>query len=205
LVGPGGSGNYGEFQRSTRSPQLPLSSLSLSPLFSSTSGSLHFFPLFSVKMIHNGIEQGHLSVFAEVHSILRHQLSLSNFEIADIFEKWSAEGELRGNYLLNIGVKALKFIKGDGVENKEGIVDGIEDKISESRALSSSSSAAFVPRSVPLTFKLHFHSSRCRQLRRNWSLDAHGNRNSTRRRSHHRRRSSTPDHQRRPRRTYQGC
>jgi len=82
-------------------------------------------------MIHNGIEQGHLSVFAEVHSILRHQLSLSNLEIANIFEKWSAEGELRGNYLLNIGVKALKVTKGDGVENEEGIVEGIEDKISE--------------------------------------------------------------------------
>ncbi|KAL7417270.1 6-phosphogluconate dehydrogenase [Mrakia frigida] len=84
-----------------------------------------------VKMIHNGIEQGHLSVFAEVRSLLRHQLSLSNFEIADIFEKWSAEGELRGNYLLNIAVKALKFTKGDGVENEEGVVEGIEDKITQ--------------------------------------------------------------------------
>lgn len=65
---------------------------------------------------------------------MRHQLSLSNFEIADIFEKWSAEGELRGNYLLNIAVKALKFTKGDGVENEEGVVEGIEDKISQSSA-----------------------------------------------------------------------
>ncbi|KZO98952.1 6-phosphogluconate dehydrogenase C-terminal domain-like protein [Calocera viscosa TUFC12733] len=55
-----------------------------------------------VKMVHNGIEQGLLGVIAEAHGLLRTQLGYSSKEIADIFERWNARGELRDNYLLGI-------------------------------------------------------------------------------------------------------
>lgn len=40
-------------------------------------------------MIHNGIEQGHLSILAETHYLLHHTLGLSNEEVADLFDEWN--------------------------------------------------------------------------------------------------------------------
>jgi 6-phosphogluconate dehydrogenase len=57
-------------------------------------------------MVHNGIEQAHLSILCEVRSLLHQQLGFDENAIADIFEKWDANGELKGNYLVSIGAKA---------------------------------------------------------------------------------------------------
>jgi 6-phosphogluconate dehydrogenase len=93
-------------------------------------GSGHY-----VKMVHNGIEQAHLSLLAELRSLLHFQLSLSNADVADIYDDWNNKGELSGNYLIMIGAKALRFKKGDGFEGKtemkDGIVEGIEDKVTQ--------------------------------------------------------------------------
>lgn len=56
-----------------------------------------------VKMLHNGIEQGMMTVLCEVWGIMNQGLGMSYEEIADVFEKWNQEGPLRGNFLVNIG------------------------------------------------------------------------------------------------------
>lgn len=56
-------------------------------------------------MLHNGIEQGCLSIICEVRSILHDHLGLDDEKIAEIFKSWSTEGELRGNFLIDIGYK----------------------------------------------------------------------------------------------------
>jgi 6-phosphogluconate dehydrogenase len=89
-------------------------------------GSGHY-----VKMIHNGIEHGHLSIICEARALLHSQLGLSNEEIADMFEQWTRKGPLRGSFLLGIGYKGLRRKEGDGVKDKRGIVEGIEDKVTQ--------------------------------------------------------------------------
>lgn len=60
---------------------------------------------------------------------MRHILGISNDEIKTIFESWNKEGELRENFLIDLGALICGFKKGEEVENKEGIVDDIEDKV----------------------------------------------------------------------------
>lgn len=75
------------------------------------------------------LEQGFLSAICEAYGLLRTALELSNQEISDIFQTWTSKGELKGNYLLGIGFETLRFKKGDGDQNPEGIVDDVEDKV----------------------------------------------------------------------------
>lgn len=105
-------------------------------------GSGHY-----VKMLHNGIEQGHLSILAEAHHLLHWTAGLSNDEIADIFDEWNGtkelesvkgEGQVGGqgkeladNFLIKLGADVMRFKKGDGLDLKEGIVDGIDDKVTQ--------------------------------------------------------------------------
>ena len=48
----------------------------------------------SLQMIHNGIEHGMMSAIAESFNIMRDGLEMKDDDIADVFEKWNAEGEL---------------------------------------------------------------------------------------------------------------
>jgi 6-phosphogluconate dehydrogenase len=98
-------------------------------------GSGHF-----VKMVHNGIEGGMLSAVAEAWSILYYGRGLGHGEIADIFAEWNREGELRNNFLLEIGAALLKVRKtregdgkGEGVSENGGkdgyVIDDVLDKV----------------------------------------------------------------------------
>lgn len=58
-------------------------------------GSGHY-----VKMIHNGIEQGMMSVISEVWYILTKGLQLSSEEAAGVFEKWNQTPELYNTFLI---------------------------------------------------------------------------------------------------------
>ncbi len=77
------------------------------------------------------IEHAHLSILCEIRSILHYQIGITNDEIANIFEGWSTSGPLRGNFLVGIGHKGLRFKEGDGIKDERGIVEGIEDKITQ--------------------------------------------------------------------------
>ena len=47
-----------------------------------------------VKMVHNGVEQGMMSVLCEVWGIMNKSLGMEYEEIADVFEEWDTKGEL---------------------------------------------------------------------------------------------------------------
>lgn len=64
---------------------------------------------FPQKMVHNGIEQGQLSILAEVWSIMHRTLEISNEEIKDIFNSWNAKGELSDDFLVDLGAHILSF------------------------------------------------------------------------------------------------
>lgn len=82
------------------------------------------------------LEHAHLSIISETRGLLHHQLGMSNDEIADLFESWFKEGPLRGNFLIGIGYKGLRFKRGDGIKDERGIVEGIEDKVTQDVDLS---------------------------------------------------------------------
>jgi 6-phosphogluconate dehydrogenase len=84
---------------------------------------------------------------------------MSNDEIADLFEQWyndkvstmshtasqythKQSDVLRGNFLLGIGFKGLRFKQGDGIKDDRGIVEGIEDKVTQDVDLSEVSTGA---------------------------------------------------------------
>ncbi|UVK76569.1 MAG: 6-phosphogluconate dehydrogenase, decarboxylating [Sodalis sp. Fle] len=75
-----------------------------------------------VKMVHNGIEYGDMQLIAEVYSLMKNALCLSNCELASTFSKWN-QGEL-SSYLLDI-MKDI-FTKKDAQGNY--IVDVILDE-----------------------------------------------------------------------------
>lgn len=95
-------------------------------------GSGHY-----VKMCHNGIEGGLLSTTCEAWDIMHKGLGMSYDEIGDVFKEWSRHGELRNNFLLNIGVDICHRKKsaqgdgrGEGVDPAGGhVLDDVLDKV----------------------------------------------------------------------------
>ena len=75
-------------------------------------------------MIHNGIEQGHLSILAEAHYLLHHTAGLENKAVADIFDEWNGTN-----------VKGKEDAKaGEGEEGKE-LYDNFLLKVSSAHQL----------------------------------------------------------------------
>ena len=78
-------------------------------------GAGHF-----VKMVHNGIEYGDMELIAEVYSVMKNVLKMSNSEISNQFTLWN-QGEL-GSYLIEITAEIFNY-----QENGEYIIDKILD------------------------------------------------------------------------------
>ncbi|KAJ5105697.1 hypothetical protein NUU61_003044 [Penicillium alfredii] len=95
-------------------------------------GSGHF-----VKMVHNGIEGGMLSTLSEAWSYMHHGLGMDYDKIGNIFTKWNESGELRNNYLVQIGADILRTkrtpkgdYKGEGASRDNGwVLDDVLDKV----------------------------------------------------------------------------
>ncbi|KAJ5189436.1 Fibritin/6-phosphogluconate dehydrogenase C-terminal extension [Penicillium cf. griseofulvum] len=95
-------------------------------------GSGHY-----IKMVHNGIEGGMLSVLAETWQYMHEGLGMDHGKIGNIFEKWNESGELRGNYLIKIGAHILHTrrtpkgdYKGEGASRDDGyVLDDVLDKV----------------------------------------------------------------------------
>lgn len=60
-----------------------------------TGGSGHY-----IKMVHNGIEHGMMSVLAEAWQIMNLGLKMDYEEIADEFAQWDKDGELVSIHVL---------------------------------------------------------------------------------------------------------
>ncbi|BFZ64992.1 hypothetical protein YB2330_006155 [Saitoella coloradoensis] len=97
-------------------------------------GSGHY-----VKMLHNGIEQGMLGVISEAYAALHAVLNSgpdpkhrdANQQIGEILANWRDDGELKNNFLVDIGVDICTRRGGDGKSEKEPgeVVDVVEDKV----------------------------------------------------------------------------
>lgn len=86
-----------------------------------TGGSGHY-----VKMIHNGIEHGMMSAICEAWGIMVNGLGMSYDEVAEVFKKWDSEGELKGTFLINIGIR-INTAKDP--KTGERVLATIEDKV----------------------------------------------------------------------------
>lgn len=86
-----------------------------------------------IKMIHNGIEQGMMTVLCEIWSIMSEGMGMHNEEIGDVFEAWSRNGKndqsgssfLRGAFLIAIGADICR--KKDRQGNY--VLQTVKDKI----------------------------------------------------------------------------
>ncbi|KAL9066190.1 MAG: hypothetical protein Q9161_007716 [Pseudevernia consocians] len=78
-----------------------------------------------VKMIHNGIEHGMMSVQAEAWQIMNLGLDMTYDEIGDVFAKWNTDGELRGTFLIDIGAQINKQRDDKG----KHVLSVVEDKV----------------------------------------------------------------------------
>ncbi|PCH39465.1 6-phosphogluconate dehydrogenase decarboxylating [Wolfiporia cocos MD-104 SS10] len=80
-----------------------------------------------VKMVHNGIEQGILGIVNEAWEIMYKCLHIDLDEISEIFGKWGEEGELRRNFLINIGAEICGRHHPDGPPSH--VVNEVQDKV----------------------------------------------------------------------------
>ncbi|KIX02251.1 6-phosphogluconate dehydrogenase (decarboxylating) [Rhinocladiella mackenziei CBS 650.93] len=94
-------------------------------------GSGHF-----VKMLHNGIENGMLSSLCEAWGMMKSGLDMTYEDIGNALDQWDRKGELRSNFLLQIGSEIChrkKTLDGDGHgegKGREGyVLDDVLDKV----------------------------------------------------------------------------
>lgn len=89
-----------------------------------------------IKMVHNGIETGILSGTCEAWALMHKNLGIENDETGKTFEAWNAEGELKNNFLIQIGSEIAQKKKtpqgdgrGEGVGDSGYVLDDIVDKV----------------------------------------------------------------------------
>lgn len=82
-----------------------------------------------VKMVHNGIEHGMMTVLCEVWGVMAHGLGWSAGEIADVFARWNEDRDspLRDNFLLEIGAEICR--RRDPQDEGKYVLDSIRDKV----------------------------------------------------------------------------
>lgn len=85
-----------------------------------TGGSGHY-----IKMVHNGIEHGMMSVLAEAWQIMNLGLKMEYEEIADEFARWDKDGELRGTFLVSIGADICR----QKDDQDHHVLSTVEDKV----------------------------------------------------------------------------
>lgn len=85
-----------------------------------TGGAGHY-----CKMIHNGIEHGMMSAISEAYTIMRVGLGMSLDEIADEYDRWNSDGELKGTFLIWISRDICRTTNDKGSR----VLDEVEDKV----------------------------------------------------------------------------
>ncbi|KAI7497264.1 6-phosphogluconate dehydrogenase C-terminal domain-like protein [Hortaea werneckii] len=85
-----------------------------------TGGAGHY-----CKMIHNGIEHGMMSAISEAYAFMRIGLGMSLDEIADTYDKWNSDGELKGTFLVWISRDICRKTNPEG----QRVLDEVEDKV----------------------------------------------------------------------------
>ncbi|SLM35280.1 6-phosphogluconate dehydrogenase [Lasallia pustulata] len=78
-----------------------------------------------VKMVHNGIEHGMMSAISEAWQIMTICLGMSYDEVGKEFERWNADGELKGTFLVSIGIQICQ----QRDDHHKHVLAGIKDKV----------------------------------------------------------------------------
>lgn len=84
-------------------------------------GSGHY-----VKMLHNGIEHGMMCAISEAWGLMVHGLGMSYDEVAKEFKRWNSDGELRGTFLVDIGIR---ICSAKDPKTGERVLRTVEDKV----------------------------------------------------------------------------
>lgn len=119
-------------------------------------GSGHY-----VKMVHNGIEQGMMSVLAEAWFILTAGLQLSYEEVADIFESWNKDGPLRDCFLVGIGANICRTKNDKGEYVLAHVRDKVVQDVDETEGTGYWTCEQAVAKHVPAASILAAHLFRC--------------------------------------------
>ncbi|KAL6704687.1 hypothetical protein ACN47E_007969 [Coniothyrium glycines] len=93
-------------------------------------GSGHY-----VKMVHNGIEHGMMSAICEAWGMMRN-MGMDYEEIGDIFAQWNSDGELRGTFLISIGVDLSHKREPNGKDGAIAKQDSRQDKVNHPLVIS---------------------------------------------------------------------
>lgn len=82
-----------------------------------------------VKMVHNGIEHGMMTVLCEVWGVMAHGLGWGSEEIADVLTRWNTDEDspLRQNFLIEIGAEICR--RRDPDDQGKYVLDSIRDKV----------------------------------------------------------------------------
>ncbi|RYP08021.1 hypothetical protein DL764_002167 [Monosporascus ibericus] len=119
-------------------------------------GSGHY-----VKMVHNGIEQGMMSVIAEVWMLLTGGLGLSHAEVSDVFKSWNSSGPLHDCFLVDIGVGIERAKGGRGEREVEDVRDKVTQDVTEEEGTGIWTCEQAVMLHVPASSLLSAHLFRC--------------------------------------------
>ncbi|KAI1312820.1 6-phosphogluconate dehydrogenase [Xylaria venustula] len=119
-------------------------------------GSGHY-----VKMVHNGIEQGMMSVIAEAWLLLTEGLGLSNEEVGNIFKSWNETGPLRGCFLVGIGVDIERAKDESGKHVVSQLRDKVVQDVDEEEGTGIWTCEEAVARHVPAASIVTAHLFRC--------------------------------------------
>ncbi|KAF5661972.1 6-phosphogluconate dehydrogenase [Fusarium circinatum] len=114
-----------------------------------------------VKMIYNGIEQGMMSVVAEVWDILTKGLQLSYDEAAGVFEKWNQTPEHYNTFLIYIAVDINKTKDQEGRYVLGRIQDNVVQYVDNTEGTGTWSSEEAVRLHIPATNIVSAHLFRC--------------------------------------------
>ncbi|KAI0408207.1 6-phosphogluconate dehydrogenase [Xylaria palmicola] len=119
-------------------------------------GSGHY-----VKMVHNGIEQGMMSVVAEVWLLLTQGLGMSDDEVSGVFGSWNAEGPLRNCFLVSIGADIERTKDRSGHHVVPEVRDKVVQDADEEEGTGVWTCEEAVARHVPAASILSAHLFRC--------------------------------------------
>ncbi|RYO94419.1 hypothetical protein DL766_002767 [Monosporascus sp. MC13-8B] len=119
-------------------------------------GSGHY-----VKMVHNGIEQGMMSVIAEAWMLLTGGLGLSHEQVSDVFESWNKSGPLHDCFLVDIGVGIERARGGRGEREVEDVRDKVTQDVTEEEGTGIWTCEQAVMLHVPASSLLSAHLFRC--------------------------------------------
>ncbi|KAK2667182.1 hypothetical protein RAB80_017603 [Fusarium oxysporum f. sp. vasinfectum] len=119
-------------------------------------GSGHY-----VKMVHNGIEQGMMSVISELWYILTKGLQLSYEEAASIYEKWNQSQELFNTFLIYIAVDIDKTKDSKGRYVLGRVKDKVVQDVDNTEGTGTWSCEEAVRLHVPAATILSAHLFRC--------------------------------------------